>query len=122
MYPPAGSLDAVEQLPRAKKLESKVAELPTRFTECVYQLQMPIRMLIGSTREAQRHGNVTRPTPGTGYATYCKTPYADSNVRFRIKLHFKDSRGNLLKTIEANEGDDILSLAHEHDIDLEGTP
>lgn len=25
-----------------------------------------------------------------------------------------------MKTIEANEGDDILSLAHEHDIDLEG--
>ncbi|KAG2034470.1 2Fe-2S ferredoxin-type domain-containing protein [Suillus americanus] len=59
------------------------------------------RWLHGS--QIQRHGNVTRPDPGTG-----------------IKLHFKDSKGNLLKTIEANEGDDILSLAHEHDIDLEG--
>lgn len=38
----------------------------------------------------------------------------------RIKLHFKDSKGNLIKTVEANEGDDILSIAHEHDIDLEG--
>ena len=38
----------------------------------------------------------------------------------RIKVHFKDPKGNLLKTIEANEGDDLLSLAHEHDIDLEG--
>ena len=38
----------------------------------------------------------------------------------RIKVHFKDSKGNLLKTIEANEGDDLLSLAHEYDIDLEG--
>jgi len=27
----------------------------------------------------------------------------------------------LIKTVEANEGDDILSIAHEHDIDLEGT-
>jgi hypothetical protein len=35
-------------------------------------------------------------------------------------VHFKDSKGGHLKTIEANEGDDILSLAHEHDIDLEG--
>lgn len=35
-------------------------------------------------------------------------------------MHFKDSKGNLIKTIEANEGDDILSIAHEHDIDLEG--
>lgn len=26
----------------------------------------------------------------------------------------------MIKTIEANEGDDLLSLAHEHDVDLEG--
>jgi hypothetical protein len=38
----------------------------------------------------------------------------------RIKVHFKDSKGALLKTVEANEGDDILSIAHEYDIDLEG--
>lgn len=38
-----------------------------------------------------------------------------------IKIHFKDSNGNLIKTVEANEGDDILSIAHEYDIDLEGT-
>ena len=38
----------------------------------------------------------------------------------RIKLHFKDSTGILIKTVEVNEGDDILSIAHEHDIDLEG--
>jgi hypothetical protein len=50
------------------------------------------------------HGNITRPKPGTG-----------------IKLHFRDSKGQLVKTVEANEGDDILSIAHEHDIDLEGT-
>lgn len=37
-----------------------------------------------------------------------------------IKLHFRDSKGQLIKTVEANEGDDILSIAHEHDIDLEG--
>ena len=40
---------------------------------------------------------------------------------FSIKVHFKDSKGNLIKTVEGNDGDDILSLAHEHDIDLEGT-
>lgn len=38
----------------------------------------------------------------------------------RIKIHFLDSKGQLLKTIEGNEGDSILDLAHEHDIDLEG--
>lgn len=26
-----------------------------------------------------------------------------------------------MKTVEANEGDDILAIAHEYDIDLEGT-
>ncbi|KAI0284547.1 2Fe-2S ferredoxin-type domain-containing protein [Russula aff. rugulosa BPL654] len=49
------------------------------------------------------HGTITRPEPGTG-----------------INLHFRDSKGQLIKTVEANEGDDILSIAHEHDIDLEG--
>ncbi|EIN13821.1 ferredoxin [Punctularia strigosozonata HHB-11173 SS5] len=55
------------------------------------------------TTSAVAHGDITRPEPGTG-----------------IKLHFKDSKGNLIKTVEANEGDDILSIAHEYDIDLEG--
>ncbi|KAJ6609262.1 2Fe-2S ferredoxin-type domain-containing protein [Mycena sp. CBHHK59/15] len=50
-----------------------------------------------------QHGDITRPEPGTG-----------------IKVHFKDAKGSLIKTIEANEGDDLLSIAHEHDIDLEG--
>ncbi|KAF9262354.1 ferredoxin [Marasmius fiardii PR-910] len=49
------------------------------------------------------HTGVERPEPGTG-----------------IKIHFKDSKGNLIKTVEANEGDDLLSIAHEYDIDLEG--
>jgi len=52
---------------------------------------------------ALRHGGITRPQPGAG-----------------IKVHFKDSDGNLIKTVEANEGDDILAIAHEYDIDLEG--
>lgn len=38
-----------------------------------------------------------------------------------LKVHFKDSNGNLIKTVEVNEGDDILYIAHEYDIDLEGT-
>ncbi|KDQ54046.1 hypothetical protein JAAARDRAFT_72122 [Jaapia argillacea MUCL 33604] len=49
-----------------------------------------------------RHGSITRPKPGTG-----------------IAVHFKDTKGTLIKTIEANEGDELLSIAHEHDIDLE---
>jgi len=50
-----------------------------------------------------KHGGIQRPEPGAG-----------------LKIHFKDSKGTLLKTVEANEGDDILSIAHEYDIDLEG--
>lgn len=44
-----------------------------------------------------------------------------ASISISIKLHFRDSKGQLIKTVEANEGDDILSIAHEHDIDLEGT-
>ncbi|KOS13702.1 ferredoxin [Malassezia pachydermatis] len=49
------------------------------------------------------HGGIDRPKPGTG-----------------IKITFRDAQGKDLKTVEANEGDDLLSIAHEYDIDLEG--
>ncbi|KAF8504197.1 2Fe-2S ferredoxin-type domain-containing protein [Hysterangium stoloniferum] len=49
------------------------------------------------------HEPVIPPEPGKG-----------------IKIHFRDSKGESLKTIEAREGDNILDLAHEYDIDLEG--
>ncbi|KAH9848005.1 2Fe-2S ferredoxin-type domain-containing protein [Lenzites betulinus] len=55
------------------------------------------------TTSIARHGGIERPEPGTG-----------------IKIHFKDAKGNLIRTVEANEGDDILGIAHEYDIDLEG--
>ena len=35
-------------------------------------------------------------------------------------MHFKDAKGELIKTVEANKGDSILDIAHEYDIDLEG--
>ena len=49
------------------------------------------------------HGGITRPPPGEG-----------------ISIEFLDSKGSPLKTVSANPGDDLLSIAHEYDIDLEG--
>lgn len=49
------------------------------------------------------HGHIERPEPGTG-----------------LKITFKDSRGEIIKVVEACEGDDILAIGQEHDIDLEG--
>ena len=69
-----------------------------------------------------RHGNITRPPSGTGYVAPVLPARSLSNSLqlSRIKVNFKNSNGDLLKTVEVNEGDDILSIAHEHDIDLEG--
>ncbi|KAH7882882.1 putative YAH1-ferredoxin of the mitochondrial matrix [Phlebopus sp. FC_14] len=67
-----------------------------------------------------QHGNIQRPAPGTGYSANVTVSGRLTNVLYSITLHFKDHKGNLIKTIEASEGDDILSLAHEWDIDLEG--
>jgi hypothetical protein len=39
---------------------------------------------------------------------------------YSIKVTYRDSKGNDIKTVEGNEGDDLLILAHEYDIDLEG--
>ncbi|KII91520.1 hypothetical protein PLICRDRAFT_38287 [Plicaturopsis crispa FD-325 SS-3] len=80
-----------------------------RWISAVVNAQRPrTKASFGATRGfhlsvVRRHGDIKRPEPGTG-----------------IKLHFKDSKGTPLKTVEVNEGDDILSIAHEHDIDLEG--
>lgn len=70
------------------------------------------------------HGGIQRPEPGTGCVRRrgLSRIYHGSNasVFARFKVHFKDSKGTHIKTVEANEGDDILSIAHEYDIDLEG--
>ena len=62
---------------------------------------LPVRAL--HMTPALRHGGIQRPPPGQG-----------------IKVTFKDSNGNVIRTVEGNEGDNILSVAHEYDIDLEG--
>ncbi|WFD24022.1 mitochondrial matrix iron-sulfur protein [Malassezia equina] len=70
---------------------------------------VPCRTFVATPRVAftpslvQRHSGIQRPAPGTG-----------------IKITFRDPQGQDIKTVEANEGDDILSIAHEYDIDLEG--
>lgn len=73
-----------------------------------------------------RHGELTRPAKGTGYVMRpsLTVRFAGRCVNWspngRIKVHFRDSKGNDIKTVEGNEGDDLLSLAHEWDVDLEG--
>lgn len=56
-----------------------------------------------SSSASRAHGGIHRPKAGEG-----------------IKVTFRDSKGQDIKTVEANEGDDLLSVAHEYDIDLEG--
>ncbi|PWN21953.1 ferredoxin [Microstroma glucosiphilum] len=56
-----------------------------------------------SSSASRSHGGIHRPKAGEG-----------------IKVTFRDSKGQDIKTVEANEGDDLLSVAHEYDIDLEG--
>ncbi|KAG7562978.1 hypothetical protein FFLO_01536 [Filobasidium floriforme] len=55
------------------------------------------------TSAVVKHGDIERPAPGTG-----------------IKITFQDSKGQTVTQVEGNEGDDLLSLAHEWDVDLEG--
>jgi len=50
-----------------------------------------------------QHGSFKKPAPGTG-----------------LKVTFRDAHGNDIKTVEANEGNDLLTLAHAYGIDLEG--
>ncbi|KAK7033183.1 ferredoxin [Favolaschia claudopus] len=90
------------RLPKLECSTRSLSQLSLRQRQSAARWNIPRARNIHSS-PCLRHGNITRPEPGTG-----------------IKIHFKDSKGTLLKTIEANEGDDLLSIAHEHDIDLEG--
>ncbi|KAJ7475909.1 putative YAH1-ferredoxin of the mitochondrial matrix [Mycena latifolia] len=80
----------------------KQSFIATPATRCISRMTRKIH-----TSPIVRHGNITRPEPGTGSFT-------------GSKYSSRTQKGTLLKTVEANEGDDLLSIAHEHDIDLEG--
>ena len=89
-----------QQMPRiAWHAHSRVAYTPAAAR--LPRSLVPLRSL--TTTPPRGHGGITRPAPGTG-----------------IKVTFRDSQGKDIKTVEANDGDDILSIAHEYDIDLEG--
>ncbi|EPQ51961.1 ferredoxin [Gloeophyllum trabeum ATCC 11539] len=106
--PPMSShLTCRTQAQKARQITSWISsscrfEQRRRISSPSRNLYLPRSRQIHTT-SAVRHGDITRPEPGTG-----------------IKVHFKDAKGNDIKTVEANEGDDLLSIAHEHDIDLEG--
>jgi ferredoxin len=74
----------------------------TRSINLVHPFASSSRLSL-HTSAVRGHGGIERPAPGTG-----------------IKVTFRDSKGKDLKTVEVNEGDDLLSIAHEYDVDLEG--
>jgi hypothetical protein len=49
------------------------------------------------------------------------TSVFSSRDGYRIKVIFKDAKGGVIREVEGNDGDDLLSLAHEYDVDLEGS-
>lgn len=78
-----------------------LTSVPKTFTPRILPIASSSRLF--STTPLRPHGGITRPAPGTG-----------------VKIHFIDPKGEPIKSVEANEGDDLLSVAHEYDIDLEG--
>ncbi|GAA6026778.1 hypothetical protein JCM8097_005854 [Rhodosporidiobolus ruineniae] len=61
---------------------------------------LPAKRTFHATSTAQ-HGGKGRPKPGEG-----------------ITLHFKRANGEIV-TVEANEGDDIVDVSWEYDLDIE---
>ena len=56
------------------------------------------------------------------YITHHKAAEQEANVSFySIKVTFMNSKGEVIKTVEGNEGDDIVDLSWEYDLDIEGT-
>lgn len=71
-----------------------------------------------------RHEGKGRPEPGTGYTSLligrCKAWGADTAWLSRIKVFFKKHNGELIREVEGNEGDDMVDLSWEWDLDIEG--
>ncbi|WWC71227.1 uncharacterized protein I206_105180 [Kwoniella pini CBS 10737] len=103
------TMNFLRPLKNSRQIHSKISPSLASSSSSKNPIRI-IKPILGSsikrnlhTTTPRLHGEITRPEPGTG-----------------IKLTFKDSKGNEIKTIEGNEGDDLLSLAHEYDVDLEG--
>lgn len=60
------------------------------------------------------------PLPIAHLVVSSPPPLTVAHGALSIKITFRDSKGTDVKTIEGNAGDDLLSLAHEYDVDLEG--
>lgn len=93
---------------RSNTSASLVLPLKARYAVSPLKMAKPMLPIAGTSRgfattSTLSHGGITRPTPGEG-----------------IKVNFIDSKGTPIKTVEVNAGDDLLSIAHEYDIDLEG--
>lgn len=115
------ALNALQSLPSARRLPLQQLRVARPFhtrppvvkqtslvgpPRCTFRAaQSPISTAQRSftTTQTAYHGTLQRPKEGTG-----------------IKVTFRDSKGSDIRTVEANEGDDLLSIAHEYDIDLEG--
>ncbi|PWN35259.1 putative YAH1-ferredoxin of the mitochondrial matrix [Meira miltonrushii] len=87
----------------AKPMMNKVwsTTQQSKLASPLQRAAVPHRSFHASAR--QQHGGIERPEPGKG-----------------IKVTFRDSKGQDIRTVEVNAGDDLLSIAHEYDIDLEG--
>ncbi|KAI5475000.1 hypothetical protein MNV49_002124 [Pseudohyphozyma bogoriensis] len=71
--------------------------LPTRL------VSLPISSARSfSSSPSTNHGGKGKPKAGEG-----------------IKLTFKKSNGEIIETVEANEGDDIVDVSWEYDLDIE---
>ncbi|KAJ8456692.1 hypothetical protein ONZ45_g18618 [Pleurotus djamor] len=99
----------------------QVPILPLGHDNSVFRVGYPGRGTLPGLSQ-QGPSTSTSPTGQQEQSVPGEIPYPTlgRGIRIGIKVTFKDAKGNVIKSIEGNEGDDLLSLAHEHDIDLEG--
>ncbi|GAA98253.1 uncharacterized protein L969DRAFT_71887 [Mixia osmundae IAM 14324] len=74
---------------------------PLFASHCLARATLPAQRQF-SQSVPHAHGGKGRPAPGTG-----------------VKVTVKSSKGEEIKTVEGNVGDDIVDLAWEYDLDVE---
>ncbi|KAF9052587.1 2Fe-2S ferredoxin-type domain-containing protein [Rhodocollybia butyracea] len=79
------------------------------------------RMFISSSRSSLVQSIRASPALSASHVDEVRHTSLDTTASTRsIPMEFKDCKGSLIKRLEANEGDHILDIAHQHGIDLEG--
>lgn len=95
-----------------RSVASKISRLPVQRTGWLRR-----EVILSSSKATDSCGHCARSTSGNRIA---KRPYASTTIAFKtVSVTYVEPDGTS-KTVDAEVGDDLMTVAHDNDIELEG--